>query len=424
MNSRSSFFRMAVEVLNLALAALMAFSMALIIERALVRDAAPGAWAVSGFALMPAYAAGRLLAKRRMRLKALLHILSVLLSAALCALVFPPQDMAGLLSACAMLIPAAVLCFAGSRAVPAYPPTLLAASVALYLLDLVLVELICGGSAAVSVCAAASFVLCLLSANLKSVLDGSQSASGRAPSGMRRKNLLLLAGFTVSAFLLASTGAIQKALVLVIVGIWRALSAVWRFIKGLFPEGEYIYDIPESEAIEPEQLADVDIGAWKYLVYAFFLLLTLACAVLIGMYIYRLFKSRGRGGKKRRTKKRRSFLEGLDDDDEVESTLDVASIFEKRREDLRSALARLRRRAGFNDMPDDPARVRFAFRELKRVDGTETMTPLELAQGKAPTVQRLSADYSAMRYGDISPTPESGENARLAMTEIKKIRKK
>lgn len=423
MIKRSSFLRISVEALALALAALMAFSMALIIERALVRNSAPGEWAASGLALMPAYAAGRLLAKKRTRLKALLHILAVLFSAALRALIFPPQDLAELLPAGAMLIPAAVLCFAGSRAVPAYPPALLASSVALYLLDLVLMELICGGSAVVSICAAANFVLCLLSANLKSVLDGSQSTSGRAPSGMRRKNLLLLAGFTASAFLLASTGVIQKALAFIIVGVWRVLSAVWRFIKGLFPEGEYVYDIPESEGIEPELAADVELGAWKYLVYAFFLLLTLACAVLIGMYIYRLVKSRDRGGRKRKARKRRSFLAGLDDDDEVESTLDVASLFDKRREDLRSALARLRRRASFNDMPDDPARVRFAFRELKRAGGTETETPLELARGKAPAVQRLSADYSAMRYGDIAPSPESGENARLAMAEIKKIRK-
>lgn len=422
MIKRSTVLRFAEEALGFVLSALLAFAMALVIERLLVRNGECCAWAVSGLALMPAYIAGRFFAGKRKRIFALFRVLSVIISAALAALITLPQTPVELVSAIAMLIPAAILCFAGGRAVPVYPQSLLAASIAVYLLDIVLVYLSHSGSAAVSVCAVADFALCLLCANFKSVFDGSHGAGSRTPAGIRGKNLLLLSGFAIAAFAVAATGIIQKLLAFIITGVWSILSAIWRFIKDLFPNREVVMDIPDTQG-EPLEMADVEPGAWKYLVYAFLLALTLICAVLIGMFIYRLIKSRVKRERKRRPRTRRFFAD-MEDEDEVESTLDLGGFFAKGREGLRGILENLHRKPGFADMKDDSERVRFAFREFKRARGIETETPLELARGESAVLQKLSADYSALRYGGISPAAEGGENARRSITEIKKIRKK
>ena len=422
MIKRSTALRLAEEALGFILGALLAFALALVTERLFVRGRECYAWAFSGFALMPAYIAGRFFAGKRTAVPAIVRVLSVIVSAGMAALVTLPQTPAELISAAVMLIPAAVLCFVGDRAVPVYPQAFLAASIAVYLLDIVLVSLSGGSCGIVSCLAAANFVLCLVCANFKSVFDGSRGSGNRTPAGMRGKNLLLVSGFAAFAFALAATGIIQKLLILAVTLVWRVLSAVWRFIKGLFPRRDYV-PVPEPTPGEPLDMDGVlDPGAWKYLLYAFLIAVTLICTVLIGKYIYRLIKSHVKRERKRKPRVRR-FFSDTEEEDEVESTLDIAGFFKKRRDRLRGILSDLRRKPGFADMKNDSERVRFAFREFKRAKGVETETPLELAKGESAVLQKLSADYSALRYGGISPSGGSGENARRSMTEIKKIRK-
>ncbi len=422
MIKRSTVLRLAEEALGFVLSALMAFAMALVIERLFAKDSGCCTWAVSGLALMPAYIAGRLCSGKNKLRFALFRVLSVIFSVGLAALITLPQALGGLIPAIAMIVPSALLCYAGGRAVPVYPQALLAASIVVYLLDIVLVYFSHKGSTIVSICAVADFALCLLCANFKSVFDGSHGAGSRTPAGIRGKNFLLLSGFVIAAFAVAATGIIQKLLTFIITGVWSILSAIWNFIKSLFPERDVVMDMSvPQEAAEP--IADVEPGAWKYLVYAFLLSLTIFCVVLIAIYIYRLIKSREKRERKRRPRVRRLFAD-LDDADEVESTLDLGDLLAKGRQGLRDMLERLRRKPGFADMKTDSERVRFAFREFKRACGTETKTPLELALGESGTLQQLSADYSALRYGGIVPAEAGGENARRSMTEIKKLRKK
>ena len=80
---------------------------------------------------------------------------------------------------------------------------------------------------------------------------------------------------------------------------------------------------------------------------------------------------------------------------------------------------------------DDAEKLRYAFRELRTercLDNPEeeAKTPLELGNTeKSAEMRTLAEDYSAMRYGEIPPSPEAGRNASLAHEQIyKRLRKK
>lgn len=422
MIKRSFLLRIVCEALGLVLSGFAAFAMALLIERLFAGDVPVGSFAVCGLVLLLSYLAGRFMSGRNGPLFRLLRVLCVLAAATLAAAVAYSRVSCGVVPLAALVVLSVIMCYAGSHAVPVYPQVVSASSVLIYLVVIVLMNFTVGGSSVVSACAAADFVLFMLSANLKGVFEASVGGSSRVPPGIMGKNAVFLAIFAVLAFALAATGIIQWLIANSAKTAWRGATALWGFIKGLFPERELIMDLPTGDGPTQETISSGGTGPWIYLVYFVLIVIAGTCLFFAIRRLIRFLASYERRPRRQRRRRRRLFADN-EEEDIIESTLDLGEWFARGRQSLLDRLSRLRRRPGFNDMPTDAERVRFAFRELKRACATETKTPLELGRDRGTVLQTLVWDYSAMRYGDIQPTQDSAKNARHSLSEIKKIRK-
>lgn len=427
MMKRSTAFRFFSESVSLAVAALFGFAMACAVERLLVRQGACLAYAAGFAPLLLAYAAGRLSSGKSGTAFVAMRAASVVAAALLWAIATDSLSRYMAVPTLAMLIPAAVLCYVGVHASDSFPQGAAVASIGVFMLDLVLLYFE-GGSTLFSVCAAANFVLCLVAANLKSVSDGIHGGKNRVPAGIRRNNLIMLLVFSAGAFAIAATGLVQRLFSIVVTVAYKIVAAVVAFIRHLLRNRDVPMDMPEPESEALTGMPDVEVGAWRYLVYAFFVALLLFCLVMLTIYIVRLIRSREGRQRRKRDGNRRSFFADNEEDDEIESTLKLDELFADGRRRVTEFFARLRRKSRFSDMQTDAERVRFAFLRLKQSMAgnmkVESATPLELGRAAGGSaIGELTADYSAMRYGDIMPDTGSGENARKAMDEIKKIRK-
>jgi hypothetical protein len=418
MNKKLSALRVFTELIRFFLAALLSFGAMLIAALAFLgAEKAMPAAAIS-LCAMACYVGGKLTKKRRPRVKKAASVLLVCASVGGAAALLRARYSSEYVFLAIMLIPTIALLYLGGR--ETFPRSVSIAAVVVLLADIIIFTLAESGDiVVVSVCAVTAFLLCLLEASLSGLADGARSNA--PPAGMLGKNLLLLGAFLAVSVGIALTGILQKLISALFRGAVAGVSAIGTFISSLFPDVTMTASEVEVTAAVSELPEEVEPGKWRYLVYAFFLVLTVACVAALVAVIIRVIKSRGK-----REKRRRRDLAHNGLDDEVEDIFDLSELLHRGREGLGSALGKFRRRERFSDMKTDESRVRFAFRELKRArvrDGeavsVNARTPIELADGVGEATAQLAEDYSAMRYGGIVPDGAAGENARAAISEIR-----
>lgn len=424
------------EILALLLSGLFAFVMAFLIERMFWGYRDTYSFALNCWPVLLCHLVGRLASK--LRKKGPRTVLAAVMAAASVLLVFlltRPQGALPIIACVLTALPAALIYIIALSCVPVYPQPLAVTSVCLYLFAIVFCAVrynMADPASPLCICAMADFMLCLYSANVKGMYDGLhvREKHGVNPTAsMRSGNTLLLSGFVVISLLVAMTGIVQSGLGFVFTKVISAVFAVLNFFASLETgdDGPMPTPTPTPDP-EAEHLSALDappMGIGTYLLLGMFVLLGIV--FIIGLYM--AYAATAPDRKARRTRKKAAEQDYEDFwDDEVESVFDMDDFKARSRDSLAALRRRLRRAVKFSDMPDDTARVRFAYKSLMASplgEDRACSTPLEVSrQMSGDSLSRLAEDYSAVRYGETAADSAAGQNAASAMRVIARAKQK
>lgn len=415
--------RVIAEVFGAALALLFAFAIVLIPERLFAQGENFYSFAVLCWPLALCYIAGRFLDIRNKKSTWQKHLAEIAAIAAALILICaqsPPSRIGEWIRLALLIIPAIILLHTGEICVPVYPMPLAVASVICYLAEIVFFRLAFSYAETIgplTLCALFNFILTFYAANSRSMLDGlhvrEEDRQG-LPQGIRKKNTALLTGVIVVILLIGVTGIVQRILGAIGSGAAQVTGAFLRWMEALDFGGDGI--IPTTEigaAMEGGELSGAGDFALIIIIVVFGVIVLTGLISGITLGLKRLRKEYGGEQEEH-------------EPDEMESLFSISELLRRGRGRMRESF---KRKPGFDDMPTDELKIRFAYKALLDSplgEGARQKTPLEVGsqlQGEAD-ISKMSADYSAVRYGTISPAAEDVENARATVKRLKRLTKK
>ena len=307
-----------------------------------------------------------------------------------------------------------------------------------------------GGDVTISgLCALLVLLGYLLSMHAQGMDDGLHNMPGERPMawprGVRGKNILMVLVFLGFALGLASIGAAQRvADRLLHAAVTRAESAYNEAAERIktrtmpnpspLPSGKPAPTPSPSPEPEPEPTEEpefVPVSPFmRALLTAFtFTSIPLAILALVGYLIYALVR-RGPGDRggllglltRLRRRERENGELYIEEQDKLRSWQSIRDSARRRLRPRRRAAQKKQ----FRDLPDDPARVRYAWLCVQTSSGARKcgsgLTPRELGEALGAEEYRdLAEQYNLVRYAPGKPlAPNAGELAYAALRSLER----
>lgn len=386
------------------------------------------------------FAAGLVAGLRKWDAKAPLCIGAIVVSAALMFFVtFPARDLGHIFYMALGALLGIYLFWVGLRGDAPYPPRMAIITVAALLIECMWFSKV-DRAIPVDIPALAgltfgAFLLSMFSLNSAGIASGLHNTKTgqkmRVPAGLRGKNLLLLILFIIIAVAISFIEPLRNIFSYIIRFIIFISNKISEFLSS--QETIEVEGTPEPTeySIEPTTLPDVPVNKPLSVVVLIFLGLVIILGVAIVIAVFLGDKSGGsRGGRGLGARRRRKATKRVEEDeydDSVERLHDLRTLLRDRRAKASARLKKLLRRPQkMDDMPDDRARIRFAYYSMLRSrsgrEMSRALTPLEVSdRQRADALRRLAEDYSLVRYDEASePGEEQTRNAVRAMSAMRR----
>lgn len=431
--------RVLVWILNLLLAAAFAAAVLVLAEQ-IHKSGWPWFSRVSAcWPVVLCFAAGLVAGLRRLRAKALLCIASMAAAAAIMYfLTFPAHDLGHILFMALGALLGIYLFFIGMRGDEPYPPAMAIITVAALLVEGMAFsnvdKVVTTDIGPLPIVTLVTFLLAMFSFNTAGISSGLHNTKTgqkmRVPSGLRGKNMLLLALVLAAGIALSFVKPLQSVFSYIVIGILFIVGKINEIMGSEQAPAATATPSPTEYSIEPTTLPEVPVN--RPLQVTFFVLMGMIFILGVIVVVAALFGGgerggRGRGGGLRRRLKQKKKVEDEEYDDSVERLHDLRSFLKERRAKAAKRLRRLvRRPQRMDDMPDGRTKIRFAYYSMLRsASGRElsrALTPMEVSdRQRREELRRLAADYSAVRYDELyEPAGDGVKNAARAMSVMRR----
>jgi hypothetical protein len=385
------------------------------------------------------FVAGLIVGVRKLRGKVPICIASMVVAGAVMFLTFPARDIGHICFMALADLLGIYLFFIGSRGDEPYPPSMAIISVVLLLVEGMafsnIDKEVTNDIGALPIVTLATFLLSMFSFNAAGISSGLHNTKSgqnmRVPTGLRGKNMLLLALVLIVGIALSFVKPLHSVFSYILVGILFVISKISDLMNSgqSTPEPTNTPE-PTEYSIEPTTLPDIPTSRPLQIGFYVFMgiVLVLGAIILFAIFFGGSENSgRGRGGGRRRLLKLKKKVEDEEYDDDVERLHDLQSLLRERRAKAALRLKKLLRRPQkIDDMPDGRTKIRFAYYSLLRsASGREmsrALTPMEVSgRQRREELRRLAADYSAVRYDELyEPDADGAKNAARAMSVMRR----